>query len=283
MKTKILTGILFLLGVVILLYPTVSDYVNGLSQAEIVENYSDEVTRMEQAKLEQEIQSARDYNDNLARTIVIDPFTESMNEQLSADYTNILNVNGQMGVISIPKINVELPIYHGTGPEVLQKGVGHLQNTSFPVGGEGTHAVLSGHRGLPEARLFSDLDEMEIGDQFYIKILNQTLAYKVDQIQVVEPHQTQALQPVKGEDYVTLVTCTPYAVNTHRLLVRGKRTPFTSAAAEELASQAESTKKSDRGKLLLFGAVILAALIFFYFLFFRSGRGSKERGKRNES
>lgn len=283
MKIKILTGILFLLGVVILLYPTVSDYVNGLSQAEIVENYNDEVTRMEQAKLEQEIQRARDYNDNLARTIVIDPFTESMNEQLSADYTNILNVNGQMGVISIPQINVELPIYHGTGPEVLQKGVGHLQNTSFPVGGEGTHAVLSGHRGLPEARLFSDLDEMEIGDQFYIKILNQTLAYKVDQIQVVEPHQTQALQPVEGEDYVTLVTCTPYAVNTHRLLVRGKRTPFTSAAEEELASHAESTKKSDRGKLLLFGAVILAALIFFYFLFFRSGRGSKERGERNES
>lgn len=278
-----MTGILFLLGVFILLYPTVSDYVNSLSQAEVVENYSDEVTRMELAKLEQEIQRARDYNDNLAKTIVIDPFTESMNEELSADYASILNVNGQMGVISIPEINVELPIYHGTGPEVLQKGVGHLQNTSLPVGGEGTHAVLSGHRGLPEAKLFSDLDEMEIGDKFYIKVLNQTLAYKVDQIKVVEPHQTEALQPVEGEDYVTLVTCTPYAVNTHRLLVRGKRAPFTSEAEEELVWQAESMKQSGSRKLLFFGAVILVTLIFFYFLFFKSGRDSKGREKRNES
>lgn len=278
MKIKILIGILFLLGAFTLLYPMVSDYVNSLSQAEIVESYSNEVTRMEQEKLEQEIQRARDYNENLARTIVIDPFTETLNEELSADYSNILNVNGQIGVIRIPKINVELPIYHGTSEKVLQKGVGHLQNTAFPVGGEGTHAVLSGHRGLPEAKLFSDLDEVEIGDQFYIEVLNQTLAYAVDQIKVVEPHQTEALQPVQGEDYVTLVTCTPYAVNTHRMLVRGKRTEFTPEAEEELIRQTESMEKSGEKKLLLFGAVIAAALVFFYFLFFKSGQ-DKRRGR----
>lgn len=282
MKTKILIGILFLLGAGILLYPMVSDYVNSLSQAQVIESYSDEVSRMEQEKLEQEIQRARDYNDNLARTIVIDPFTETLNEELSADYENILNVNGQMGVIRIPKINVELPIYHGTAPEVLQKGVGHIQNTAFPVGGKGTHAVLSGHRGLPEAKLFSDLDEVEIGDKFYIEILNETLAYEVDQIKVVEPHQTEALQPVDGEDYVTLVTCTPYAVNTHRLLVRGTRTEYTPEAEEELVQQTENMKKSGQMKALFFGTVILAILIFFYFLFFKSGRDRKERGVSNE-
>lgn len=283
MKKKLLIGFLFLLGSSLLLYPMVSDYINSLSQAKVVQNYSDEVTRMKQEEMEQEIQRAREYNENLARTIVIDPFTETMNQELSADYENILNVNGQIGIITIPKIDVELPIYHGTGPEVLQKGIGHLQNTAFPVGGPGTHAVLSGHRGLPEAKLFSDLDEVEIGDRFYIKILNQTLAYEVDQIKVVTPNQTEALQPVDGKDYVTLVTCTPYAVNTHRLLVRGVRTEFTPQAEEELKHQEESMKEFARKRLFFFIAVLAAMLLFFYFLFFRNVQGRKGRGINHES
>lgn len=282
MKAKILIGILFLLGVAILLYPMVSDYINSLSQAQVVEHFSDEVSRMEQAELEREIQRAKDYNSNLARTIVIDPFTETMDQELSSDYENILNINGQMGVITIPKINVELPIYHGTGPAVLQKGVGHLPNTAFPVGGEGTHAVLSGHRGLPEAKLFSDLDELELGDKFYIKVLNQTLAYTVDEIKVVEPHQTESLKPVDGKDYVTLVTCTPYGVNSHRLLVRGIRTAYTPEAEVEIVHQQVEMKQRNYMKQFLFAAVILITLIFLYFLFFGSHKKKRRKKKRRK-
>lgn len=279
MKMKLLTGIVFLLGAGVLLYPMVSDYINSLSQAQVVESYSDEVTRMEQEKLTQELQRAKDYNENLAQTVVIDPFTEELNAKLSADYSNILNVNGQMGVITIPKIGVELPIYHGTGPDVLQKGIGHLQNTSLPVGGEGTHAVLSGHRGLPEAKLFTDLDQMEIGDRFYIEILGQTLAYEVDQIRVVEPSQTEELRLVSGQDYVTLVTCTPYAVNSHRMLVRGKRTEFTLKAQEELAEQQETQAEASRYQIFIFAGVLITVILFFVLLF-TTGNPEKSRRRR---
>lgn len=281
MKTKIAIGILFLLGAAILLYPTVSDYVNSLHQAEVVENYSDEVKSMEQEKLEQELARARDYNANLARTIVIDPFTETLDEELTKAYLEIANVGGQMGVIKIPRINVELPIYHGTGADVLQKGVGHLKNTSLPVGGEGTHAVLSGHRGLPSAKLFTDLDELEKGDRFYIEVLGETLAYEVDQILVVEPDQTESLQMVDGEDYVTLVTCTPYAVNSHRLLVRGTRVAFTPEAEEELEVQEEAMEDSGRLRLLLFAGV-LALVILFFIILFTTGRKDRGRGAGHE-
>ena len=277
MKAKIFIGILFLVGIFVLLYPTISDYLNSRSQAQVVENYSDEVSRMQEAEVAKELQRARDYNENLARTIVIDPFTETLNQELSEDYQNILSVNnGQIGTIKIPKISVELPIYHGTSPEVLQKGVGHLQNTALPVGGAGTHVVLSGHRGLPEAKLFTDLDELIIGDKFYIEVLNETLAYQIDQIKTVLPDQTEALQPVDGEDYVTLVTCTPYAVNTHRLLVRGKRTAFTPEAKEEIKQQEETGGESDKNELLLLAGAGFATLVFFYLLFFGSGRRRKE-------
>ena len=277
MKAKIFIGILFLVGIFVLLYPTISDYLNSRAQAQVVENYSDEVSRMQEAEMAKELQRARDYNENLARTIVIDPFTETLNQELSEDYQNILSVNnGQIGTIKIPKISVELPIYHGTSPEVLQKGVGHLQNTALPVGGAGTHVVLSGHRGLPEAKLFTDLDELIIGDKFYIEVLNETLAYQIDQIKTVLPDQTEALQPVDGEDYVTLVTCTPYAVNTHRLLVRGKRTAFTPEEKEEIKQQEETGGESDKNELLLLAGAGFATLVFFYLLFFGSGRRRKE-------
>lgn len=278
MKTKILISILLLSGALILLYPSISDYINSLSQAQVVENYTNQVEKMEDEEMEQELEKARAYNENLARTVVIDPFTETMGQELEEDYLNVLNVDGQMGTIIIPKINVELPVYHGTSAEVLQKGIGHLQNTAVPVGGEGTHAVLSGHRGLPSAKLFSDLDEMEIGDMFYIQVLNETLAYQVDQILTVLPDQTEALQPVEGKDYVTLVTCTPYGVNTHRLLVRGVRTAFTPEDQEELEDHEETKDKTGKEKLVLFAVTGAVVLFFLYRLFSGSRAGRKDGG-----
>ena len=278
MKTKILISILLLSGALILLYPSVSDYINSLSQAQVVENYTNQVEKMEDEEMERELEKARTYNENLARTVVIDPFTEELEQELEEGYLNVLNVDGQMGTIIIPKINVELPIYHGTSAEVLQKGIGHLQNTAVPVGGEGTHAVLSGHRGLPSAKLFSDLDEMEIGDMFYIQVLNETLAYQVDQILTVLPDQTEALQPVEGKDYVTLVTCTPYGVNTHRLLVRGIRTAFTPEDQEELEDHEETKDKTGKERLILFAVTGAVVLFFLYRLFFGSRAGRKDGG-----
>ena len=165
MKIRIFAGVLFLLGASILLYPSVSAYLNSQNQAKVVEDYSNQVKQMNDAETEKELQKAREFNENLKRTVVIDPFTEEMNQQLSEEYLKILNKNnGQIGTLIIPKIQLKLPVYHGTEAKVLKKGVGHIQNTAFPVGGGGTHAVLSAHRGLPEARLFTDLDKLEKGD-----------------------------------------------------------------------------------------------------------------------
>ncbi len=158
---------------------------------------------------------------------------------LSHPYDTLLdpNGNGLMGSIEIPKLNLKLAIYHGLGTEALENGVGHVEGTSLPIGGEGTHAVLAGHRGLPSARLFTDLDQMQIGDTFLIHVLDQTLAYKVDQIKTVLPEETEDLAIVPGEDHVTLITCTPYGVNTHRLLVRGVRTEYTEKIQEEVEAE----------------------------------------------
>lgn len=177
---------------------------------------------MNKQRMDEAYQKAVAYNEKQMNPSVRDPFSEDIQEE-STDYTEILNVNGTMGVLEIPKIKVNLPIYHGTSETVLSKGVGHLKNTALPVGGTGTHAVLTGHRGYVGAKLFTDLDQLVMGDRFYLHILDKTLIYEVDQILVVTPDQTEALKPVEGQDFVTLLTCTPYQINSHRLLVRGKR------------------------------------------------------------
>ena len=165
---------------------------------------------------------------------VFDPFSEADQEK-NKEYERILNLdgNGMMAYLEIPKLGVHMPVYHGVSEAVLQVGAGHVANTSFPVGGSDTHAVITGHRGLPSAKLFTELDKLVVGNIFYIKVVNEVMAYQVDQILTVEPHQTEDLKIVEGMDYVTLVTCTPYAVNTHRLLVRGKRIPYSEAVELE--------------------------------------------------
>lgn len=213
--------LVFLTGLSLLLYPTVSDYWNSLHQTRAISNYMEEVADLDNDIYGQLLAEAESYNQALAeKADRLDPTGES-----HAAYQTLLNISGAgiMGYIEIPAIHCTLPIYHGTEESVLQIAVGHIEGSSLPVGGSTTHCVLSGHRGLPSARLFTDLDKLTEGDTFLLHILDETLTYEVDQIQIIEPHEVDALRIEEGKDYCTLMTCTPYGVNTHRLLVRGQR------------------------------------------------------------
>lgn len=224
MKKKLSTVILvliFILGLSVVLYPTISDYLNHRQQKKVIVNYEHTVSEMDTQKIDEMYAKAVDYNERLAAMGVAGFYSPDRVE----GYKEALNISGigVMGYITIPKINVELPIYHGTSEGVLQIAVGHLEGSSLPIGGEGTHCVLSGHRGLPSANLFTHLDKLDVGDIFTITVLDKVLTYEVDQIRIVEPGEVSELQKVEGKDYCTLLTCTPYGINTHRLLVRGQR------------------------------------------------------------
>ena len=216
----ILLVLVFFVGLAVMLYPTISDYVNQRHQTQAVNSYAEQVDTLSDADYTAYFEAADAFNQKIAA----DP-DALFHAQQFTDYTSTLDVTGTgiMGYITISKIGVELPIYHGTGDAVLQVAAGHLEGTSLPVGGESTHAVISAHRGLPSAKLFTNLDQLEVGDTFTITVLDRVLTYEVDQISIVLPTETDLLQPVEGKDYVTLMTCTPYGINTHRLLVRGKR------------------------------------------------------------
>lgn len=215
--------LIFITGLGILLYPTISNLLMNIFQTTAIQQYNYTVEQMQQDKIEEILSEARVYNEQFKNTIVVDPFSQEAESSVNSEYNEILNIDGTMGYIEIPKIDVNLPIFHGTSEEVLKRGVGHIETTPLPIGGEGNHSVLSAHRGLPSAKLFTDLDKLEIDDVFMIKMLTETLVYRIDQIKVVEPTDTQYLQAEEGEDYITLITCTPYAINTHRMLVRGTR------------------------------------------------------------
>lgn len=219
----IVCALIFLFGLGVLLYPVFSDLWNQFRQNQLISGYQEAVSNLTPEDYSKWRDAAEAYNQTLDQSFR-DAFT---GEEIDPDdpYWDLLNVNGDeiMGYIEIPKISVSLPIYHGTGEDVLQDGIGHLYGTSLPIGGKGTHCVLSGHRGLPSALLFTELDRLEKGDRFYLYVLGETLAYEVDQILVVDPDEVSALTPEKEGDYVTLLTCTPYGVNTQRLLVRGHR------------------------------------------------------------
>ena len=213
--------LVLLAGVSLLLYPTVSDYWNSFHQTRAIATYAENVAALDNASYDAIWDAARQYNRNLCSR----SNSFLLSEEQKAEYESLLDISGQgvMGYIEIPEIDVSLPIYHGTEDPVLQVAVGHLEWTSLPVGGESTHCVLSGHRGLPSAKLFTNLDKLREGDTFLLRVLDEILTYEVDQILIVEPQDTAALEIAEGEDYCTLVTCTPYGINTHRLLVRGHR------------------------------------------------------------
>lgn len=219
--TTLLLALVFLAGLSLLLYPTVSDYWNSFHASRAVAAYAQEVADLNGEEYDRLLAAARDYNARVAQR----SNTFALTEEEAAEYQSLLNMDGTgiMGYIEIPNIKLSLPIYHGTEESVLQIAVGHLDWSALPVGGEGTHCVLSGHRGLPSAKLFTNLDQLREGDTFTLRVLDEVLCYEVDQIRVVEPQDTDALLPEPGQDLCTLVTCTPYGVNTHRLLVRGHR------------------------------------------------------------
>ena len=227
-KQNIILFLFLLVGLSILNYPFISQWVNRRSESQAVESYEKQTDILAEEKKRAIKQEAEAYNKELLekQTGVSDGF--SVKSKRDDRYERILNPSGDgiMGVLRIPKIQVHLPVYHGTSAKVLEEGVGHLYGSSFPTGGEGTHTVLSSHRGLPSKTLFTDLDQMQEGDLFFLDILGEEMAYRVEEILTIEPEETEALEIIPGKDYVTLVTCTPYGINSHRLLVRGARIPW---------------------------------------------------------
>lgn len=235
-KLKTIFAILmFATGVGIAAYPIVSNILYERNATQVVESYDDAVEEMDQEEIDAAKEAARKYNEQLKSAIVQDENGEG--DQAGESYVDLSGVGESIGYITIPKIDLELPIYEGSSADVLQKGIGHMEQSSYPIGGEGTHSVLTGHRGLPDAELFTHLDRMEIGDRFYLHVLDEILAYRVDQIKVVEPNETGDLDIIPGKDYCTLVTCTPYSINTHRLLVRGVRTEYNGELESDVQYQ----------------------------------------------
>lgn len=276
--SDIVRVLILLVALSVLLYPTVSNYLYEKNSSRVVNNYDETMVKMEETERQKLLEEAREYNAGLVGSGGVSGDTFHTQVETTPEYDELLNMDssGMMGYITIPKIEVELPIYHGTSEAVLQAGVGHFPASSLPVGGESSHAVLTGHRGLPSKLLFTDLDEMEVRDIFYIKVLGETFAYQVDQILTVLPSETDALQIEEGKDYVTLVTCTPYAVNTHRLLVRGHRIPY-----EEAVQQVpdEVSRQIPLAIRALAGAVIFLLVVFIIYQIRKRLRAAKARKK----
>ncbi|MDP7990608.1 class C sortase [Bacillus sp. MHSD_36] len=272
MKRNIIFGIIFLLGLCIFLYPTVSNWLATRAHYSAVSSYDKKVKELQQKEIERRGKEANEHNKNVQTTSqsFSDPFNKKGSEESEHSYADILNVGESMGYIEIPTIDVKLPIYAGTSENVLSRGVGHIKASSLPVGGQSTHAILTGHRGLPSALLFTDLDQVKQGDTFYIHSLNKVLAYKVDQIKVVLPNEINDLLVVKDKDYVTLVTCTPYGVNTHRLLVRGERVPFE-LKEKEIINKSTSPLL---GKQMI--GVLIIVVIILILIYRRWRKNSKE-------
>lgn len=275
--TTVFLVLLLLAGVSLLLYPSLSDYWNSMHQTRAIASYAETVSQLDTAQYDEMWKAAQDYNRSLAQRETAFALTD---EQKAA-YESLLDVSGLgvMGYIEIPEIDCSLPIYHGTEESVLQVAVGHLEWSSLPVGGEGTHCVLSGHRGLPSAKLFTNLDKLAVGDTFLLRVLDEVLTYEVDQILIVEPEQVDALGIVPGEDYCTLVTCTPYGINTHRLLVRGHRVENTPEAAR-MHVTADATQFEP---LLVAPVLAIPVLLLLLMILLVPKRRRKSREDKNDT
>ena len=234
MRQKIIPILIILFGFALLSYPFISNYMFEKSAGSTIKSYEKQAKTYDQKQKEQAFRKAEEYNKDLIKSVVqlTDPFKVKKSNGETLIYNNILNIDhsGVMGYLEIPEIRLKLPIYHGTGDFAICNGAGHVEGSSFPIGGKGTHAVLSSHRGLPGAKLFSDLDKLKVGDYFTITVLRQTIFYQIDRIDIVEPEETGLLALDKEKDYCTLLTCTPYGINTKRLLVRGVRCEVTERA-----------------------------------------------------
>ena len=276
LSTIILVFVL-LLGVAILLYPTLSDYYNSFHQSRAIASYMEAVESADDTDYEVEWLNARAYNEGLKYK----PNRFVLDEADKAEYEKCLDLTGSgiMGYIEVPRINCVLPIYHGTDEAVLQIAIGHIEGTSLPTGGVGNHTVLSGHRGLPSAKLFTDLDQMELGDLFVVRVMNEVFTYEVDQVLIVLPEELDALALDPEQDFCTLVTCTPYGVNTHRLLVRGHRT--ANAELERIIRVVADAKQIDSRLMApVFAAPML--LVLFLIMMIVTGRRNRRIPRRNK-
>jgi len=267
---NVLFGMIVLLGLGVIAYPTVSDWWNQRHQTQAIATYVDTVNNLSEANVQDILNEAYEFNQKLPKGVSI-----GLTDEQLAEYNNILDITGTgiMGYIQIPKINVNLPIYHGVDETILEIAVGHVPGSSFPVGGKGTHAALSGHRGLPTANLFTDLDELSEGDTFTVTVLNQVLTYQIDQIRIVLPQNVSDLAIEDGKDYITLITCTPYGVNSHRMLVRGKR--IANEESDGVTVVAEARRLSPT--FVIGGIAIPLIMIAMVVSFVSSGARSKRK------
>ena len=255
-----------------MLNPVISSYIHQRNQVGVIQDYREKVEQMTQEQIDEMKRAAMEYNARIAE-VSINQDAES--SAASPDYWDILNVNEDvMAYISIPLCDINLPIRHGCDETVLERSAGHIPGSSFPIGGINTHALITAHRGLPSAKLFTNLDRLKVGDQFYIHVQDETLAYEVDQIKVVLPEDTTDLRIFSGEDYVTLITCTPYGINTHRMLVRGTRTEYIPQVEQDQV--AEARKKHTR-MLLLYIIGIVTALVVAFFVYILRKRFIKDK------
>lgn len=275
---RFLPYLLFIIGVLIALYPFISQQFYTITSNRDINNYKKAIEELNLEEINKKLKLAKDYNNTLDPSRIADPF--SADEKVArAEYARMLEIQEKLGYVEIPKINQKLPIYAGTSEEVLRKGAGHLEGTSLPVGGKSTHSVITAHRGLPEARLFTDLDQMQEGDIFYIHILNQVLAYEVDQILVVEPTDFDPILVVEGKDYATLLTCTPYSINTHRLLVRGYRIDYKTPVKE---TDTRYIIRNEYYKYyLILSVLVILILIYFIQKYIRTLRELRGKFKDN--
>ena len=277
--------IIFLAGLSLLLYPFVANQWNNYRQKQLISSYEQTVSQKEASNgidYDAELKKAEAYNEALLPSILPDSFAIADASEEDQTYMNTLNIAGDemMGIVEIPKIDIKLPIYHTTKEDVLKQAAGHLEGSSLPIGGKSTHSVISAHRGLPSASLFTDLDQLKKGDHFLIHVLNKTLCYEVDKISVVKPEETSALAVEEGEDLVTLLTCTPYGVNTERLLVRGHRVPYVE---QEVAD--EKTPLSGislHTNYLLWVIVGLAVTAFFILVLYLKEKKLKQKALEAE-
>lgn len=263
--------LIFVLGLMIAIYPIISNYYYTVENNNQVKDFQEAVSQMPDKEVLERIDLAKAYNDTLDPSRLADPYTEREKKGVE-NYARMLEVREKIGYIDVPKIGQQIPVYAGTSEDVLQHACGHLEGTSLPIGGKDTHAVITAHRGLPQVKLFRDLDKMEVGDLFFFTNVKETLAYKVDQILVVEPWDFEPVLVVEGKDLMTLLTCTPYMINSHRLLVRGHRVPYVPEVKEEI-ERAKFNYKS-----LIVPGIVLAVLILIIFLYIRHRRRRRYEG-----
>ena len=266
--------LLFITGFLIASYPIISNWYYTVENNNQIVDFKEAVDEMSQAEIDERIDLARAYNETLDPSKLADPYTDREKKGVE-NYARMLEAREKIGYLDVPKINQQIPVYAGTSEEVLQKACGHLEGTSLPIGGKSTHSVITAHRGLPQVKLFRDLDKMEVGDVFYYTNVKETLAYQVDQILVIEPWNFDPVLVVEGKDYMTLLTCTPYMINSHRLLVRGHRIPYVPEEKEE----AEDKAKFNYKDLIVPGFVILLLIIIiFIYIYIKRRRRRRYEG-----